>query len=47
MTADVRGIFARFLLRALGTGRVPRFLLIVEVHSKPDNIVTDTQQLVL
>lgn len=47
MTTDIRGIFARFLLRAFGTGRVPLFLVIVEVHSKLDNMVTDTQELVL
>lgn len=47
MTTDLRGIFARYLLRAFDTGRVPLFLVIVEVHSEPDNMVTDTQQLVL
>lgn len=36
MTSDMRGIFVRFLLRAFGTGRVPLFLLTIEMHSGPD-----------
>lgn len=36
MTSDMRRIFVRFPLRTFGTGRVPLFLLIVEVHSAPD-----------